>query len=116
MMLVAIRHPHYDHLPGEYAIIMNIQTPTVSIVCRKLPGMDWVGIHTMEAGRIGELPSCFSLSDEAKDALTRIVELDDPDPTDPEGSIEDDDEYPPCPICGDPIDYCPGHVDDWEEE
>jgi hypothetical protein len=25
---------------------------------------------------------------------------------DPEGPPE---EYPPCPICGDPIDYCQGH-------
>jgi hypothetical protein len=21
------------------------------------------------------------------------------------------DEYPPCPVCGDPIDYCMGHPD-----
>ncbi len=74
-MLIAVRHPNPPTEPGDHVMIFPASSPDVAIYCRRPEGAEWEPMWVVDCGRKKELPSCFALSDEALDALNRIVEL-----------------------------------------
>lgn len=74
-----------------------------------------LALEALAAGESAEMVLEADMESSLYDAATTLRVAAENDPTQALITEREHDEYPPCPICGDPIDYCLGHGATTEE-